>query len=61
VAPLGALLFRNLTNDVARSLLEPAASGPDYTLECEEPVSIADGTDAELGVDRRAEKAAARK
>ena len=34
-----ALGFRNLTNDIARSLLEPAVSDPDYTPDCEEPVN----------------------
>ena len=33
-----ALGFRNLTNYIARSLLEPAASDPDYTLDCDEPL-----------------------
>jgi len=30
--------FRNFTNDIARSLLEAAASDRSYTLECDEPV-----------------------
>ena len=34
-----ALGFRNLTNYIARSLLEQAASDPNYTLDCEEPFS----------------------
>ena len=33
-----ALGSRNLTNYVARSLLDPAASDPDYTPDCEEPL-----------------------
>jgi transposase len=33
-----ALGFRNLTNYIARSLLETGGSGPDYTLNHEEPV-----------------------
>lgn len=35
--PLG---FRNLTNYIARALLEPAASDPNYTLESDEPLSL---------------------
>jgi transposase len=36
-----ALGFRNLTNYIARSLLRPAGSGPDYTLDHEEPYCAA--------------------
>ena len=32
-----ALGFRNLTNYIARSLLEAADSDPDYALDCDEP------------------------
>ena len=35
-----ALGFRNLTNYIARSLLETGGFSPAYTLHCEEPVSI---------------------
>ena len=33
-----ALGFRNLTNYIARCLLETGGFRPDYTVECEEPV-----------------------
>ena len=33
-----ALGFRNLTNYIARSLLETGGFDPDYTLDCEEPL-----------------------
>ena len=32
-----ALGFRNLTNYIARSLLESGGFRPNYTLDCEEP------------------------
>jgi Transposase len=35
-----ALGFRNLTNYIARSLLEPAASGRNYTLDWDEPENL---------------------
>jgi len=35
-----ALGFRNLTNYITKSLLEMAASDPNYTLDCEEPVNL---------------------
>lgn len=34
-----ALGFRNLTNEIARRLLEPADPDPDYSANCDQPIS----------------------